>query len=99
MSGCTESDIIRAMSLLLLAMFQEREKRMGRSQTLTPLQLFHLLQQEICVWHGIPPEEFHLMEPEARPRLPLEALRQINNSLDGITLNLWSPGGRLPGLG
>lgn len=89
MSGCTESDIIRAMSLLVLAMFQEREKRMGRSQTLTPLQLFHLLQQEICVCHGIPPEEFHLMEPEARPRLPLEALRQINNSLDGITLNLW----------
>jgi hypothetical protein len=42
MSGCTESDIIRAMSLLVLTMFQEREKQVGRSQTLTPLQLYNL---------------------------------------------------------
>jgi hypothetical protein len=77
------------MSLLVLTMFQEREKRMGRSQTLTPLQLYNLLQQEIRVWYELSEEEFYVMEPEARPRLPLEALRQLNNSLDGITLNLW----------
>jgi len=89
MSDCTESDIVRAMSLLVLTMFQEREEREGRSQTLTPSQLYILLQQEIRVWHGLSEEEFYGMEPEVRPRLPLEALRQLNNSLAGITLNLW----------
>jgi hypothetical protein len=89
MSDCTESDIIRDLSYSVLAMFQEREKRKGSFQTLTPLQLFFLLQTETWDCHEITSEMIHseiFSSPDNRPRLPMEVLWQISHSLGIATV-------------